>query len=126
MATLGRCDKPTAINEQINKYIAVFRKLIVDGGAEMQEVLMACMERHIRSNFNMLKHTPVIMKLFYDADLLEEDTVLVWADSRTRGEFSYAVVEDTAITYIKQKAKPFVTWLKNAASEDDGEEGMYI
>jgi translation initiation factor 5 len=120
MATIGKCEIPSAIDKSIKTYMDVWTALITN--QSMQEVLIACVERHIRANFSMLKHAPVILKLLYDSELLEEDVILIWAGDRERSEFSYATVEDAAINMIKAKSKPFVDWLAAAEESDSGEE----
>lgn len=70
----------------------------------------------------LMEKTAVIMKLFYDLDLLEEKVVLEWGS-----KISKKYVTKEVAAQIHEKAAPFIKWLQEAEeetedSEDDGVE----
>lgn len=54
-----------------------------------------------------------ILKLFYDADLLEEKTILEWSAKISKKYVSKEISEK-----IHEKAKPFIQWLQEAEEEE--------
>ncbi|KAI9353632.1 domain found in IF2B/IF5-domain-containing protein [Obelidium mucronatum] len=56
----------------------------------------------------------LILKAFYDEELLEEDVVLAWADKPTKKYVDKKVAKD-----IREKAEPFLHWLREAEVGDD-------
>jgi translation initiation factor 5 len=66
----------------------------------------------------LLVKIPKILLLFYQNDLLEEEVVVEW-QAKKKSRF---VKDKGTILKIKEAAKPFVEWLKNAEEDDDDEE----
>lgn len=58
-----------------------------------------------------------ILKLFYDEDILEEKTILEWAEKISKKYVTKEISEK-----IHEKAKPFIQWLKEADEESSDEE----
>lgn len=56
---------------------------------------------------SLIKQTALVIKCFYDEDLIEEDAILAWAKTP-------AVVEA-----VRRKAAPLVAWLQEADEESD-------
>lgn len=70
---------------------------------------------------NLIGFFPVILKHLYDADIVEEDAILMWAGEEGRSEeFTPASLTDEQIEELHAKAMPFVTWLEEA--DEEGEE----
>uniref|UniRef100_A0A8C1BLW6 Eukaryotic translation initiation factor 5 n=2 Tax=Cyprinus carpio TaxID=7962 RepID=A0A8C1BLW6_CYPCA len=65
----------------------------------------------------LLPRVPIILKDFYDADLLEEDVILTWAEKVSKKYVSKELAKE-----IHAKAAPFVKWLKEAEEESEGSE----
>uniref|UniRef100_A0A8C1T7B7 Eukaryotic translation initiation factor 5 n=1 Tax=Cyprinus carpio TaxID=7962 RepID=A0A8C1T7B7_CYPCA len=65
----------------------------------------------------LLPRVPIILKDFYDADLLEEDVILMWAEKVSKKYVSKELAKE-----IHAKAAPFVKWLKEAEEESEGSE----
>jgi translation initiation factor 5 len=63
----------------------------------------------------LLPKIAMILKFFYDADLLEEDAILGWAEKPSRKFVSKTIAKE-----IRSKAEPFFKWLREA-EEDDSE-----
>lgn len=58
-----------------------------------------------------------IFKLFYDSDILEEKSILEWAQKVSKKYVSKDIANE-----IHEKAKPFIQWLKEAEEEESSEE----
>ncbi|XP_055857640.1 eukaryotic translation initiation factor 5 [Episyrphus balteatus] len=58
-----------------------------------------------------------ILKLFYDADILEEKAILDWAQKVSKKYVSKEVAAE-----IHEKAKPFIQWLQEAEEEDSSQD----
>lgn len=72
------------------------------------------------------KHTdflPLIatlLKIFYDADLLEEVFLIKWYEGQVINKTHFLYDEARNKTFIQQSAQ-FIKWLKEAAEEEDEE-----
>ncbi len=70
--------------------------------------LLKCIETFAPSLGDQLKkQLPVLLKQFYDADILVEELIVQWND------------KECADAAVKAAAVPFVTWLKEADEDDD-------
>mmetsp|Transcript_482 Transcript_482/g.680 ORF Transcript_482/g.680 Transcript_482/m.680 type:complete len:410 (+) Transcript_482:87-1316(+) len=80
------------------------------------QVLLNCIEEQVGAiEPGLLKKTPSILQALYEADVLDEDAILQWADSPP--ESSWLVTKEVA-EVVRKKAAPFVQWLKTADEED--------
>ncbi|ORY36883.1 hypothetical protein BCR33DRAFT_683299, partial [Rhizoclosmatium globosum] len=59
----------------------------------------------------------LILKAFYDEELLEEEVVLAWGDKPSK-----KYVDKKVAKQIREKAEPFLHWLRNAEVEDEVDE----
>ncbi|XP_053553391.1 eukaryotic translation initiation factor 5 [Bombina bombina] len=66
---------------------------------------------------HLLSKIPHTLKDMYDADLLEEEVILSWAEKPSKKYVSKELAKD-----IRVKAEPFIKWLKEAEEESSGEE----
>uniref|UniRef100_A0A3B4DAA9 Eukaryotic translation initiation factor 5 n=1 Tax=Pygocentrus nattereri TaxID=42514 RepID=A0A3B4DAA9_PYGNA len=65
----------------------------------------------------LLPRVSIVLKDLYDADLLEEDVILAWAEKVSKKYVSKELAKE-----IHAKAEPFVKWLKEAEEESEGSE----
>jgi translation initiation factor 5 len=70
---------------------------------------------------------PVMLKFLYDADILEEEAIVAWAEQGHNSEYTAPAVSAAAVEDLIAKAKPFLTWLQEAdvesgASDDDDDD----
>lgn len=65
----------------------------------------------------LLEKVAIILKLFYDTDLLEEKVILDWAAKVSKKYVSKEVAQQ-----IHDKAAPFIKWLKEAEEESEDSE----
>lgn len=81
------------------------------------------LERHLIASLELVskdkpKTFPVMIKQFYDEDVLEEETILEWAeDGRT--EYTLDAVDEETRAILRVEAEPVVVWLQEADSDDD-------
>ncbi|CAD1475717.1 unnamed protein product [Heterotrigona itama] len=61
----------------------------------------------------LMPKVPGILKLFYDADILEEKALFEWSNKVTKKYVSKDLSQE-----IHDKAAPFLTWLQEAEEED--------
>jgi len=81
------------------------------------------LERHLIASLEFVskdqpKNFPVMMKQFYDVDVLEEETILEWAED-SRSEYTLGAVDEERRAILRGEAEPFVVWLQEADSEDE-------
>jgi translation initiation factor 5 len=81
-----------------------------------QKGLIGGLERLVGLLFpkELLPKIALILKAFYDEDILEEDTLLSWAE-----KVSKKYVERKIAKKIHEKAEPFIKWLQDAEEESD-------
>ncbi|KOC61218.1 Eukaryotic translation initiation factor 5 [Habropoda laboriosa] len=65
----------------------------------------------------LMPKVPGILKLFYDADILEEKALFEWSSKVTKRYVSKDLSQE-----IHDKAAPFIIWLKEAEEEDSESE----
>lgn len=65
----------------------------------------------------LMDKVAIILKLFYDTDLLDEKVILDWAS-----KVSKKYVSKEVATQIHDKAAPFIKWLKEAEEESEDSE----
>eukprot|EP00245_Coleochaete_scutata_P011267 TRINITY_DN4152_c0_g1_i1.p1 TRINITY_DN4152_c0_g1~~TRINITY_DN4152_c0_g1_i1.p1 ORF type:complete len:454 (-),score=178.66 TRINITY_DN4152_c0_g1_i1:666-2027(-) len=65
-----------------------------------------------------VKEVPLVLKVLYDDDVLEEDAILAWFDGGHPFDVA-AGINAKAGAAARKAATPFVEWLKNAEPESD-------
>jgi len=79
-------------------------------------ILIGCIEEQVGVlDPKLLPKVPMILQALYEEEVVDEETILLWADSPP--ESSWLVHKDVA-TKVRKAAAPFIQWLKNAAEED--------
>lgn len=83
-----------------------------------QKYLLGGVEQVIALNSTkLMDKVAVILKLFYDTDLLDEKIILDWAAKVSKKYVSKDVAQQ-----IHDKAAPFIKWLKEAEEESEDSE----
>lgn len=96
---------------------AVFKSIVV--GEVSQYALIGCVERHFGvEKPELSKAIPLILKAFYDEDILADMVLVQWFDG-FKTEFSPPEVNDEILEAVKEKAKVFIEWMKNLESSSD-------
>ncbi|XP_053972451.1 eukaryotic translation initiation factor 5 [Hylaeus volcanicus] len=102
---------------QAKKYRVLLLRFTHDD-IKAQKYLIRGIEQVIALHKDVLmSKVPGILKLFYDADILEEKALFEWA-SKVTGRY----VSKDLSQEIHDKAAPFITWLKEAEEEDSESE----
>ncbi|KAI4888319.1 hypothetical protein NFI96_017625, partial [Prochilodus magdalenae] len=105
------------IRDQIKKYKRHFLRFC-HNDKKAQKYLMGGFECVVKLHqAQLLSRVPIILKDLYDADLLEEEVILTWAEKVSKKYVSKELAKE-----IHAKAAPFVKWLKEAEEESEGSE----
>lgn len=82
-----------------------------------QKYMLGGVEQIIALHSNLLEKVAIILKLFYDTDLLDEKIILDWSSKISKKYVSKEVAQQ-----IHDKAAPFIKWLKEAEEESEDSE----
>ncbi|CAB1335305.1 unnamed protein product [Coregonus sp. 'balchen'] len=105
------------IRDQIKKYKRHFLRFCVNN-KKAQKYLLGGFECLVKLHqAQLLPRVPVVFKDLYDADLVEEDVILSWAEKVSKKYVSKELAKE-----IHAKAAPFIKWLKEAEEESEGSE----
>uniref|UniRef100_A0A0E9WUK6 W2 domain-containing protein n=2 Tax=Anguilla anguilla TaxID=7936 RepID=A0A0E9WUK6_ANGAN len=105
------------IRDQIKKYKRHFLRFC-HNNKKAQKYLLGGFECLVKLHqAQLLPRVPIVLKALYDADLLEEDVILAWAEKVSKKYVSKELAKE-----IHAKAAPFVKWLKEAEEESEGSE----
>lgn len=104
--------------QEIKKYRKLFLRLLHEN-QKAQKYLMGAFEILVGKSYpdQLMPKIPHILKSLYDNDFVEEEVFLQWAS-----KVSKRYVSKEVATSIHSKAKPFITWLKEAESESEEDE----
>jgi len=101
------------VPNQFKKYAPLLRKLAADKNSAL--LLLTCIEELVGViDKKLLPRVPVILQTLYENDVIEEETLLLWHSSPP--ESSWLVNKKVATT-VRERAKPFIDWLKEAEEE---------
>jgi len=104
---------PAKVVPQFKKHAALLKRLASDKNAG--NVLLVCIEELVGViEKKLLPRVPVILQTLYESEVLDEQTLLSW--HAMPPEASWLVNKKVA-AQVRQKAKPFVEWLKSAEEE---------
>ena len=62
----------------------------------------------------------LVLKALYDDDIVEEELITAWYDKANIGKV--LGIDAAAAAAVREAAKPFVEWLKEAESDEDSDE----
>jgi len=102
-----------AMRNILKRWKDLFTRFITTPDDQIE--LIYSLEEFCEKNKFFAKYFTVILQILYDSDIIEEDTILQWAD---RVKDSDTKEEEK---YIKQADK-FLQWLREAEEDDDEEE----
>lgn len=105
------------IREQIKRYRRHFLRFC-HNNKKAQRYLLHGFECVVSMHqAQLLSKIPHILKEMYDADLLEEEVIISWAEKPSKKYVSKELAKD-----IRTKAEPFIKWLKEAEEESSGDD----
>jgi translation initiation factor 5 len=100
----------------IKKYAPLLMKFAVD--EKCQKALLGGIERTVAHVYpSLLPKTPAILKYVYDQDIVDESVFIKWGDRPSK-----KYVEKEKSKLVREKAAPFLNWLKEAEEEEDSDE----
>lgn len=110
--------RPTALAADVRRARALLLRFTHED-ARAQRALLGAVEIMCGEGGEpMLVKVPAILKLLYDMDIIEEQSLLEWA-----GKPSKKYVSRELAVEIRKRADPFVQWLREADEEDSSAEG---
>eukprot|EP00118_Oscarella_pearsei_P000253 m.4523 g.4523 ORF g.4523 m.4523 type:complete len:414 (+) comp10895_c0_seq2:391-1632(+) len=105
------------VQKQIKEYRAVFLRF-VQGNKKAQKYLLGAFEQLVGKVHPELKaRSPFILKTFYDGDILDEEILLEWDQKVSKRFVDKKIAEE-----IREKAAPFIKWLREAEEGSSSEE----
>ncbi|RXM93909.1 Eukaryotic translation initiation factor 5 [Acipenser ruthenus] len=105
------------IRDQMKKYKRHFLRFC-HNNKKAQKYLLGGFECLVKIHqTQLLPRVPLVLKDMYDADLLDEDVILAWAEKVSKKYVSKELAKE-----IHTKAAPFIKWLKEAEEESEGSE----
>jgi len=101
--------------------IKTYKRLLLrftHGNTKAQKYLMGGIEKTIESHkATLLPKVALILKAFYDEDILDEEVILQWGEKVSKKYVSKELSEQ-----IHKNAEKFITWLKEAEEESEDED----
>jgi translation initiation factor 5 len=107
-------------NGQIPPCLDVLRMLSSTPDAKKR--LLGCCERLCGVLYPALeKSYPIVLKLLYDEDVLEEEYILGWSCGLppTSTEYGFVDVSDEVRSKLDKANVPFITWLQQADEDEE-------
>eukprot|EP00899_Mesostigma_viride_P021201 jgi/Mesvir1/29082/Mv18388-RA.1 len=97
-------------------------KALVRGPA-VQQCLLHTLEAYCSvKDVASVKDMAAMLKLLYDADVVEEEPILAWYNFKVASEGEGVPSPVGGSVAVRKSAAPFVEWLENAESESDEED----
>ncbi|KAI1321641.1 hypothetical protein EDD11_003121 [Mortierella claussenii] len=115
VTVLVQCIFTDDMAREVKTRSSLLRKFVVN--EKNQKALLGGMERVLITSKTLMLKAPLILKAFYDNDILEEDVILKWGEKPSK---KY-VTRDEA-KEVRTRVEPFLRWLAEAESEEDSDE----
>ncbi|KAG0082188.1 hypothetical protein BGZ93_002501 [Podila epicladia] len=114
VTVLIQCIFTDDMAREIKTRTPLLRKFVVN--EKNQKALLGGMERVLITSKTLMMKAPLILKAFYDNDILEEDVILRWGEKPSKKYVSRDEAKD-----VRTRVEPFLRWLAEA-EEDDSED----
>ncbi|XP_048483310.1 eukaryotic translation initiation factor 5 [Plutella xylostella] len=108
--------RPLAIAADVRKHRALLLRF-THGDARAQRAALCALDLMCAEQPSLMAKVPALLKLLYDADIVEEKSILEWAAKPSK---KYARKEVAA--EVRAAAQPFLDWLQQAEEDDSDEE----
>lgn len=99
------------VASQAKEYTRMLLQFVFENKKAQRNILVVV--EHLFGQHSSLK-VAIVLKTFYDLDLIEEDIFIDW--------HAKAKKSDKTSVATREKAAPFITWLKEAEEETDSED----
>lgn len=109
-------DKPKTLSKQIKKRAGIFKALA--NSSTNQLCIITSSMRFLQSG--EMKRLPIMLRTFYDNDILEEGSITSWYNSPPESDGD--AVGKEAAQSARNYAKVFVDWLEASDSESSDDE----
>ena len=109
---------------QVAKHAPVLRVLAhTDANGFMARHLIGALELFFGQRYPKLQQGfPLVLKQMFEAEILEEEFILAWADAGITYDFSPQELQAKDLKALRAIAEPCVTWLREADEEEEDEE----
>ncbi|KAF9370706.1 hypothetical protein CPB97_002533 [Podila verticillata] len=114
VTVLVQCIFTDDMAREVKTRTPLLRKFVIN--EKNQKALLGGMERVLITSKTLMMKAPLILKAFYDNDILEEEVILKWGEKPSKKYVSRDEAKD-----IRTRVEPFLRWLAEA-EEDDSEE----
>lgn len=104
-------------SQEIKKYASAISK-VINGNKILERHLIASLEL---ISTDKPKNFAVMIKQFYDEDVLEEETILEWSEAG-RSEYTLEAVDEETRAFLRAEAEPVIVWLQEADSDDEDDD----
>eukprot|EP00501_MAST-03F_sp_TOSAG23-6_P000229 GSMAST32.ASY1.ANO1.234.1 assembled CDS len=127
-AVMLKCRTAKDFSEAVETHAEIFHALVKTLSTGPEGLLRA-----LESHFSLEKFATlsaavsVVLQAFYDEDLLSEEEILKWYErpvptAKLTKRDAPKLVALNGLALVKEKAKPFVEWMKTAESDESEEE----
>ncbi|KAG0309928.1 hypothetical protein BGZ98_000016 [Dissophora globulifera] len=113
VTVLVQCIFTEEMAREVKTRAPLLRKFVTS--EKNQKALLGGMERVLITSKTLMLKAPLILKAFYDNDILEEDVILKWGEKPTKKYVSRDEAKE-----VRARVEPFLRWL--AEAEEDSEE----
>jgi len=108
---------PKTVSKQYSTHAALLKACALTRVSAA--TLLNCIEEQVGLvERNLLPRTALILQALYEADVLDEDSIMAWYSSPP--ESAWLVNKDVAAA-VRGKAQPFIKWLEEAEEEEEEE-----
>eukprot|EP00270_Netrium_digitus_P011544 TRINITY_DN367_c0_g1_i2.p1 TRINITY_DN367_c0_g1~~TRINITY_DN367_c0_g1_i2.p1 ORF type:complete len:489 (+),score=136.51 TRINITY_DN367_c0_g1_i2:401-1867(+) len=92
---------------------------------QAQALFLIALELYCAKISDAVKEIPLVLKVLYDEEIVEEEQILEWYGKKTLDKYvgkAKAAMDAKVAQAVRKSALPFVEWLKEAEAESDGDE----
>lgn len=117
------CETPQGAAAAIKKHARLLAQFTADSLS--QKVFLSAFEDLVISQANFMPRVPHMLQAFYEAEpqVLDEDAILMWADASLSLIAAAGGKErERQAKLVRQKAEPFVEWLRSAEEDDEDDD----
>lgn len=109
-------DTDADIVARAKTHAALFQRILLDS-AKGQKYFLGALEMLAEKHPKLVDKFGHVLKGLYDLDIVEEEAVLEWG-----AKVSKKYVSKELATKLREKAEPFLVWLREAEEEESEEE----